>query len=272
MTQYAPGVYPDMTTDEYRSAFAWNQSFLWTAYSKTPYHARYEERGETTATEEGTATHAAILEPEHFEARFVRGPKDRRGNKWTGAKDEAEAAGCTLLTEGVYDKTLRIRDAILAHEVAGRVMTTQPSQAEVPFFWNDPDTGLLCKGLADKYINDPALLVDIKTKTAGQAAPRQFAKAAADYGMHVQAAFYLDGWCHATGEAPAGFLILAVERDAPFAIAPYELPETAVEEGRMIYKKALRTVAYCLEVGEWPGYEPGVQMLDLPYWAYRETN
>lgn len=267
-TPMKPGIYPDMTAEEYFATDAVSQSFLWKLYKRTPAHAFYGERKETNAFDMGHAIHTAILEPDSLEARILRGPDDRRGNKWKDAQAEAEAAGALLLTSGDYDKALAVRDALHRNAWINKLVTGGEAQVEQSAFWHDAESDTTCRARLDLYRPDLGVALDLKS--AASAAAWEFQGSVAKYGYHLQEAHYREGWERAGGGAVEGFVFLVLEKEPPYAHAVYELEPAAVEEGHLIRRKALQKYAMCRDTGIWPGYDAGVQRLDLPRWAYSE--
>ncbi|NBU59698.1 MAG: exonuclease VIII [Betaproteobacteria bacterium] len=258
------GVCPDLSFQAYQAAPAVSKSALWTAVNRSPAHARVE-REPSAAMALGTAVHCAVLEPDAFERRYVRGPDDRRGGKW---RDALEEHGEALLTSGDYDDAVRIRDALM-RDATIRALVGGPMLREASGFWVDPETRLLCRCRPDGYRPDLGLMLDLKT--ARDARPRGFATSVAEYGYHAQEAFYTDGW-KACGQTVDAFVFVAVETTPPHAVAIYELEPAAVEEGRAHMRVALDLWAKCAAADAWPAYPPGVQPLDIPQWAYRHTD
>jgi hypothetical protein len=92
----------------------------------------------------------------------------------------------------------------------------------------------------------------------------------ANYRYHAQEAFYTDGYRFANpGEFAdeLSFIFVAVEKEAPFGVAVYELDQEAVNIGRALYKRNLETYVRCRAANEWPAYPNEVQTLSLPKWA-----
>jgi len=261
-----PGIY-DLSPDDYHASPGVSKSGLWTLYTRTPYHFKYQSQAETNTQRFGSAAHTAVLEPELFSSRFMRGPSDRRGNKWTSALVDAGATGRSLLTESEYDDAQRLRDALHKNPLVQRLTAGSP-QVEKSGFWIDPATGELCRCRPDLYNPDLRIMVDLKS--TADASARDWVKRVADYGFHVQEAFYRDGWEQAGGGAVEGFVFLTVENKAPFAHAVYEMDLPSVAEGAAIARKALEMYRACRLADQWPGYAPDVQELSLPRWAFRE--
>lgn len=258
----------DLSAGEYHAHPARSKSYLWKLYSGTPAHAEYGETETTPAMDLGTAVHTAALEPDKFEASIIRGPDDRRGNKWKDAVEEGQAYGKLVLTSGDYDKARRMGDAARRLPIVRQLSETQLLR-EPSAFWTDPATGLECRCRPDIY--SPALEVMADLKTTGDASPFVWAKRAADMGYHAQEAWYTDGWQAAGGGGVDGFVFIVIETEHPHLSAAYELTPQAVTEGRLAMAKALATYKSCREANAFPGYPDHVQELDLPGWAYKEA-
>lgn len=279
------GVVYGLPDEAYHAHNSISKSGLWTIYTKTPAHFRYGEREEKSHFTLGKGAHCAILEPAHFEARYFRGPEDRRGNKWKDAEFQAEHAGKILMTVGDYDDAMRIRDAAARNSIV-RLFQGGDTVAEASAFWIDPENTESCRCRPDAYSRKHRIIGDLKTTT--DASPAAFARSIADYGYHVQEAMYSDGWISAGGGDVEGFVFMAIEKTAPYAIGVYELPPAFVTEGHAIYRKALATYAACVKNERrailaakdtgislahcWPAYGDKVQSLEFKRWHYRETN
>lgn len=274
MTATRPlGIFDGISNEAYHASPAISKSGLWEIYSKTPAHYRFGEREASAAFDFGTAVHSAILEPNTFEARTLRGPVDRRGNKWTDAQAEATNTGKLLLTAGDYDDVLEVRDIVHADAWLNKIITGGQPLVEQSAFWNEQvgDDVIYCRARPDLIRADLGLMLDLKT--TADASSRAFAKSAADYGYHAQEAFYTRGWQAAGGCQIDATVFLAIEKKKPFAYQVFELKPSAVAEGAAIMNRALETYATCQRESVWPSYsrDTGVIELDLPRWSYRET-
>jgi exodeoxyribonuclease VIII len=154
--------------------------------------------------------------------------------------------------------------AILAHPAAKGLLLA-PGAAEDSFYWMDSDEGVLCRCRPDFLHGGGECVVDIKTTRDASLAG--FARSAANYRYHVQAAWYLDGVEAVTGARPERFVFVAAEKEPPYEVAAYEASEDFIAAGRALCRENLHTYAECLFFGEWPGYPEAVMPLDLPLWA-----
>jgi len=272
-----PGIHLNLPNEDYHAGPGISKTGLWTIATKTPAHYRFGERKDTAAFDLGTAAHLALLEPEKFETDVARGPEDRRGNKWKDAELAADANGWLLLTGPDYDKIERVRES--GERNATLRDLRQGAIIEASGYAIDHETGMLCRCRPDAMNASAGVILDLKTTTDG--GREAFSKAAANYGYHMQEAFYTDTWraagltCIGDGR-PAmyrvdAFIFVVIEKAAPFLVSCYELAPSAVDEGREQYRRALATYAECARTDVWPGYPEDPEPLDIPAWAYRTT-
>lgn len=254
-----------LSNEDYHSDPALSKSGLWTLYNRSPFHYRFGVTKETEAMTRGSAIHAAVLEPLYFDKLYMRGPVDRRGNKWKDAQVEAQAQNRTVLIEREYDAALRLRD-VMQRDPRVRLFTDGRAMIEPSGFWTDPATGIRCRCRPDAYHGPSGLIADLKTTT--NAAPDKWLKRVVDNGYYVQDAMVRDGWIASGGGPVNGFLFITVEVDEPHAAQIYELAPPAVDLGRKIVARGLALYKQCLEADHWPAFGDSVITLDLPNWVY----
>jgi len=252
---------------EYHNHAAVSRSQLWTLYSKSPLHAKSSPPKKSKSLDLGKATHIAILEPERLESMVMKGPLDRRGNKWADLVEYCNAYGKIPLTSGDYDKAFFMRDA--AHRLPELQRLTQGGLVEHSGYWIDEETGIECRTRPDIVNEQLRLAADVKTsESASEAA---FGRSVAEYGYHLQESFIGEGWQKAGGGPIDGFLFIVIEPQYPFVTAIHELVPSAIMEGQAIMRKALNRWKECTDANDWPAYGTGVLQTDIPKWAYRET-
>jgi len=224
----------------------------------------------TPAMEFGTAVHTAVLEPKNFERDYTVAPKFDRRTKEGKAQAEAwaaENAGKTALSADQMAAIQKMVANVQAHTGAARLLAH--GLAEMSGFWIDQDAGIECKCRPDFLSMDGETVVGIvDVKTCVDASADGFARAVANFGYDVQAAFYQDGVKALTGkELP--FYFIAVEKDPPYAVAAYKASDEMIEVGRAKYRAALQLLKWCRENESWPGYQPGgeIETINLPRWA-----
>jgi hypothetical protein len=244
---------------------------------RSPAHARAyltDGSNETEAQRLGTMIHTAVLEPDLFVKKYRQGPDAARNTKaWKDADRAAvdELFFGELIKPAEWEICRSIQKSVSRHPLAKAWLSG--GFAEQSVFWDDPDTELSCKARPD-YVrqsgSDAVVLFDLKTTT--DCRPPAFVKAVAEYGYHIQAAYYLDGW-NAIGPTKAeSFAFVAVEKAPPFSVWMHALGPQLIAEGRAAYKRALRIFKECQEVDEWPGYEGSDTVntiTELPSWATR---
>lgn len=160
-----------------------------------------------------------------------------------------------------YDEAQKIAASVRAHPAASKLL--QEGDAEVSFFWDDPDTGYPCKSRAD-FVNSMGYIVDLKTTQ--DASESEFGRSIGKFGYHRQNAMYMDGYEAVTGERAKGFAFIAVEKKPPYAVGVYLLDDESEDKGRDEYKGLLSKFSECQKSGEWPGYSDQVCTIELPGW------
>lgn len=221
----------------------------------------------------GRALHCALLEPERFESEYVIMPtfaedRDKAGKLSTKEGKAKKAAwlaahqGCAVIDPADRAVALAMAASVKEHPSAARVLAG--GRAEVTARWKDADTELECKARADYLVADKGFVVDVKT--ADNAGADAFARAAAAYGYHRQAAFYQDGFT-AAGIPISSFVFIVVEKTPPYAVALYMIDEAGMAMGRLAVRDAMERLADCLERDAWAAYPEKIQVLSLPAWA-----
>ncbi len=283
-----PGIHT-IDNDAYHSGPGVSKTGLHTIITRTPYHFRFGEKPSTNAQKFGNAAHTAVLEPNLFEVRYMRGPADRRGNKWSAAQEIAQQQGKECLTEDDFDDALRLRD-VLHRDADVRKLTAGAPAIEQSAYWNDPATGELVRCRPDIYSHDMRVMADLKATT--DASAYEFSKKVAEFGYMMQEYIYTEGWTAAGGGKVDAFLFIVVEKSAPHAYKLYELTPSAVAEGQAMYREALEAyhasmllerevlARFAAKPGPdldaalrdcWPCFGQGVDELQLPRWAFRRT-
>ena len=241
--------------------------------SRSPAHlreARLAPKEPTANMRFGTAAHAWILlEPPDAAKEIIVCPKvDRRtkAGKAAYAEFEAEAGDRTVVSEEEADQLCRMKAAVHDSPAARGLLLAAPDR-EVSCCWDSASQpGMLCRGRPDAMSRK--LIVDLKTSF--DASPKEFARSAANFKYHAQAAYYLDG-LKRIGEVDddAMFAFVVVEKLPPYGVACYVLDDDAMQAGRAFYMDALATYAECRTSNHWRSYSATdkVETLSLPRWA-----
>lgn len=219
----------------------------------------------------GSLTHTLFLEPEQYGSEYAIAPEcDRRTKEGKAiyAAFQDAADGMTIITAEQRDTAHAMSRALCGHQIH-EAMTG--GHAEASIFWTDEQTGLSCRIRPDYHIAPcemwpTGLIIDVKS--TDDARPEAFSRTCVTYGYDLSAAMYCDGFQQHYGtDEPPLFLLLVVERDAPHAVACYECSPEMLDKGGEKYRNALELLTICRLSGEWPGYDSGIQLLNLPKWA-----
>lgn len=210
----------------------------------------------------GSAMHTMLLEPHLFDKEFAVMPACDKRTKEGKAEAEAfelESQGKKILTADEHKKLKLMFGSVMAHPFA-RHLIEADGVAEQSYYWNDPETGLLCKCRPDKNILNSRFLVDVKTTDTLANFERYSIE---DYRYHVQAPFYIDG-VNACGEEKDTFIFLVVQKTIELGRYPVRcvtLPAQAVEHGRYEYKANLEAYRRADD----SGYFNGLYQAELSY-------
>jgi len=227
----------------------------------------------------GSAIHAAILEPDQFYNRFIFYPdteefKDARSSKVRSARAafEQEHPTKTILLSKDFETIKRVLDLVYNHPTAPKYLK---GLKEKTFFWKDIETNALLRCKPDVVCVSEHALIDIKTTSKG-ADPTNFRRSMYTGQYHIQHSFYIEGVNEAVQQAeftqskpfldPISrfiFMVIELDEDDP-EIAFYELYPSLVIEGRILWRKALRSLLSCIEKNDWPSYPHDPQIIK-PY-------
>lgn len=269
------GIVHGLSMEEYRAHSAVAVSDL-KNIERSPAYAqlcREEPQPQTPAMAFGTAVHTAVLEPDHFGARYAIDPthpeKGGYPRGWRNTKEYRQQVeflaerGVELLTQEQMDQCRQIARNVREHRI-GRLIEESQSGAEVSVFAADSDYGLVRKIRPDRLCERARTVVDLKT--ADDVSPGAFARACHRYGYHRGAAFYLDtlDLCAMTYEH---YVFLVVANTPPFEVRAYTLDQDSIDQGRSEYRRLLREWSECEASGEWGRGPEEIMELRLPEYA-----
>lgn len=226
---------------------------------RSPAHYRYvldHGDGDSTSRLIGRALHAAVLQPDVYDAAYPVYDGDRRGKAWTDF--QAAHADAAILRRVEADQIAAQVEALHAHPVAGPILATATT-TEHAMQWTDPATGIACKGLLD--LAGPGGIYDLK----GGPSLDIFERWLIREGYHLQLAFYWRGWEALTGERPACHLI-GVEAKAPHDVGVFALDEALLTIADREIEGLLLLLAECRASDRWPGRYPTLQPVVAPDW------
>ncbi|EJP8613482.1 PD-(D/E)XK nuclease-like domain-containing protein, partial [Salmonella enterica subsp. enterica serovar Cerro] len=199
-----PGIYYDIPNEAYHAGPGVSKSQL-DDIADTPAIYLWRKNApvdteKTKSLDTGTAFHCRVLEPEEFSKRFIIAPEFNR--RTSAGKEEEKTfleecarTGRTVLTAEEGRKIELMYQSVMALPL-GQWLVESGGYAESSVYWEDPETGILCRCRPDKIIPEFHWIMDVKTTADIQ----RFRTAYYDYRYHVQDAFYSDGYRAQFGE------------------------------------------------------------------------
>lgn len=214
-------------------------------------HALANPPKATAALREGIMTHAAVLQPDLF-ARYKPEPDVKKNTK--EGKAAYEYWKTTLAETDIpcdcdeYDNALHYADGLRAVMASHAIRVHAAEIALSATYMSVPIKGCIDFIGADGYI------YDLKT-TREEATPYGFGRELQrNPDFRLQAAWYLFLWKLNFGESPKGFRIIAVEKEAPYEGAVFELDQELIADGGIKMLEAITTFQKCTEFDTWPTY------------------
>ena len=190
----------------------------------------------------------------------------KSGPAWEAFKSEQDDKWKTIISESDFSEAQLAVDRCRRERNISDLLS-DGGQAQVALIWDDPDTGIRCKGLVDYVPNGLGSLCDVKTtrqfaNVSSESAKWAFHRDAKAYGYYWQAGFYLDGWTHARAQSGmeedyrGDWLFVVSGNAAPYPAAGLRAKADHIDDGRKSYREALALWKYCHEYNEWPGITP----------------
>jgi len=279
----------------YRDTKAISQSLLKeVARSPRKFEAMYllgtMEWKQSDAMDLGSLVDMMLLTPKEVGEAFVEIPVDvltsngqKRGKKW----DEFEAAneGKTLMKAEQFQLAAELVERVKKHPLWVAI----EKDGYIPqreLYWEDAGTKLPCKALVDIFPKkgDADWIVDLKTTESMDDFESENyqlfvtienggvveSKSVANFGYHVQAAFYLSGASRVMERPFRKFFLLVVETKPPHRVKAFRLADEAVLLGQSFIDKAFEGLADRLVSGDWSERgENGVLTITCPAWAFK---
>jgi len=286
-----PGAYENIDAEDYHRRAdllpspSLSSSGAKTIIGKSPFHFWFDSPLNPERPPEddkphlviGKAAHDMLLLedrwPDHYHV-LPDGFNAGHTNKWGDAIVEAEAArkaGKTIMRASDRNVVLTVASAIRRNDLACSVLSN--GRPEVTLAWQDDRTGVWLRARPDWLPNSvidggkTVILSDLKFMTPTHCDPAGFSRAIASFGYHQSLAFYADGIKAIYGRAPTHYLLVVVEKDAPWSVSLYEVDPNDIERGRFQNRRAIAIFADCLQSGKWPGYADQPERVGLPQWS-----
>ena len=231
---------------------------------RSPAHYKNPTILETPALAFGSLVHAFVLEPHAAEARYrPRADVDGRTKEGKATREwEANLSanqGVKFVSRSDYDAAVNIAAAVRSHLGATELLSN--GFAEVAGLISDFN-GVNVRIKPD--FRTSTAIVDLKT--CQDARSDAFTRSILNYGYDVQAALYVDV-AQAIDGMKRDFYWVAVEKEAPYAVAVYKASDEMLQRGREQYTRAIELYKECAALDLWPAYSQQVTTIELPGWA-----
>lgn len=288
----APGAYPDIDGERYhREEICDGPSISSTGlkliesrsplayWYQSPLNPNRPEPEQKRHFNVGKAVHDLILLGDLFPKNYFILPEgfDARLKQWremVEARDYAIKAGKPILSYREAQMVEAIGEAVAKDELA--LLLLKAGTPEMTVVAKDHKTGVWMRARPDVLPETTEIIPDIKTTISAH--PDAFERQATSMGYFQSAAFYLDVIEAALGSVSTKrrFLLIAAEKEPPYPVQIYQLDDEAIQNGRMLNRRALNTFAECLKSGNWwaytrPGENP-IRSLTMTDYAHADIN
>jgi hypothetical protein len=245
---------------------------------------RYPEKEQSDSLILGKAAHSLILGDEVFEDHFIFVPEDaprrpteaqvkafERDGVWSDAAApcaefwddfDQKAAGRYLLTSEQHTKITHMAENLAANPHCVELLRSD--LVEISMIWRDEPTGIWVKSRPDCIPSNGYDFSDLKTfAPKGRDLKLAVQRSTTDFGYAMQMALAVMGSEHVFGQTASECALVFLQTTEPYECLPLRIDEQAMYWARVLCRKALDTMAECLEGGEWPGI--GAEMITYSY-------
>lgn len=264
-----PGIYYDLSNEDYHAGAGVSKSQLDDILiNPAIFKWRKDAPVDTEklkALDMGTALHCLLLEPEEFDKRFIVAPEFNRRS--TAGKEEekrflkdCEGNGMTVMDAEQGRKLKLMRESALAHPAA-RWLLEADGHCEASIYWNDEETGELCRFRPDKFLNEQPVVIDVKKVADMDRFPRHVE----EFRYHMQSEMYREGFYRHFGEDPM-FVFIAVSETIDcgrYPVRVFSLDEHDSQAGLQLFRESLNLFHECRVNDSWGG----IETLRRPEWA-----
>jgi hypothetical protein len=301
---------PDcLSNEQYQALPQRSGSFLHRLLTHSPAKAKFGEQPASKALDFGIWSHAMILEPERFAESYARDfdpagyekilckgddykawLKDR-GMKVSGSNDEL-IARITETGEPVHlDAVERMAYRLKHPDYVEFIPIKDYDKIELMrhAIMSDPERAQMLTGgfaelsiVTDEFKSRPDLITAgqwiVNYKSTLDAEPDKFGRKATDYGYPMRAVMECELFKQAYGEYPAGYAILAQEKDAPYLCKTFVIYDrsrgdeqpSAWNYGRAQLADAVKIYRKCRNADIWPGLG-GAEDLAVPEYLMKRA-
>lgn len=240
-------------------------------FKQSPLHyitALSGQREESPAMAFGSAYHAYNLEHEDFHRDYIVMPEGLNIKSVAGQKWADKHLGFKHISANDMNQIRAMADILWLHPQWQEIHPD--SEREIALVWFESDLEIWCRTRIDLINTKSNIVADLKTTQSAERSA--FQASAYKFGYHIQAAWTLRGLSAVTGIDHLDFRFIAQEKKLPYAVAVFAATQGVIDQGVYEINSLLPTYAKCLHDNVWPGYDPGVQPLNIPAWVRNANN
>lgn len=240
------------------------------AFGKCPHRWLMSGKKETsTEMNWGSLVDCLWLTPQVMLTKYAYAPAtypSKDGEKpWNWAatvckewREKVEAEGRICIKQDMYLAASDAANALDKHPIASEISKESRKQVWAKVLWKDEETGVEVpiKALIDLLPYSGSKFGDtiFDLKTTAHADYRSWVRHVFQYGLHYQAAMYID-IINASGKSYVHFGHIIQESSAPYETCVRLLGHEFIALGRMLYRNDLKRYCRCLKTGVFPGLD-----------------
>lgn len=283
-----PRIYREMPSEEYHAAPGANFSRLKILRHETPADLKAyidEPPPPSDPMNLGAAIHDMLLLPDKFASQWAisgqceafkadgercenSGTKFIEGKWYCGVHSKGKSSEAVHILSSDDARVIRgLEESAKRHKYAARLFADDV-ETELSLFWNDPETGILCKARIDLYNRSRKSLVDLKTTSKGIDF-KSFRRSCEDFGLWLQLAHYKAG-AEILGLEVNFAAWLAIQTRRPYGIMTWQADEHDLALAEHERRVLLNLYAQCEKSGVWPGYEEKIGVMSMSPWETRD--
>ena len=250
----------------YREELGENQSTI-KHILKSPAHYKAAKERKFFPSENmqiGSAVHALVLEGRDvFNRHYVEKPANIKLNTVKGKEWKKMYSRYTILSPEAMEKVEGMAESLARVGYFDSQAEDYHKYNEVSIYWDSDH--IKCKARLDRVVDhgDSVTVVDLKSTLSID--PYQFLKKCVDLNYIFQSGWYTEAAQRAY-EKKAEFVFVAVEREAPYDTAVFEISDAMMREAYRQTELARQILRGCLRDSMWPRPQVSQGVLDLPKW------
>lgn len=249
---------PSISSSGLRTLMTETPAHFW-AYS--PLNPNRFPDESTKALDIGKAAHCLTLGEPEFAKYFVVSPFDdfRKGE----ARAWRDAEPRTILKAHEFEEVQTL--SAVQKRSAQCMRAFEDGEPEKSLIWRDKETGIYLRSRPDWLPHEPDKRFVTEFKSCLSIEPTKLSNDVFKYGYHLQVAMMVDGIREVLGVDPIGVALVCQEKSPPYLVELRLFTPEQIEDGRQMYRHALKLFAACLKENNWPGYTTEPTYFSTPY-------